>query len=182
MYAGLVFAIFDIPTLEVRMAGSHHLNRRDFIKLTTAAVGSVIGAVIGLPAIAYMVDPAFKSGGKDAWVPLGKMETFETGKPIPASFTRSTVNGWEKTVNSYGVFVIKRSETEALVLSNKCTHLGCHVNWNADKGEYICPCHDAQFGANGEVLGGPPPRPLDQYSGDQVKIEDGTLFIHFLGG
>ena len=163
------------------MAGSHHISRRDFIKLTTAAVGTFIGAVVAVPAIAYLIDPALKSASTDAWVPLGKLAAFEIGKPAPASFTRSIVNGWEKTVNSYGVFVLRTSETETVVLSNKCTHLGCHVNWFADKQEYICPCHDAQFGINGQVLGGPPPRPLDRYSSDQVKVEDGILFIHFLG-
>ena len=164
------------------MAGSRHISRRDFIKITTAAVGTFIGAAIGLPAITFLIDPALKPGSKDAWIPLGKLENFEVGKPIPASFTRSTVNGWEKTVNSYGVFVLRKSDTETVVLSNKCTHLGCHVNWNAEELEFICPCHDAQFGLNGDVLGGPPPRPLDTYSGDQLKVEDGTLLIHFLGG
>jgi Rieske Fe-S protein len=164
------------------MAGSHHISRRDFIKLTTAAVGTVIGAAIGLPAIAYLIDPALKGGKADAWIPLGKLTTFDVGTPTLVTFTRSTINGWEKTVNSYGVFVLRKSDTDVLVLSNKCTHLGCHVNWHADKQEYICPCHDAQFGINGIVLGGPPPRPLDGYSGDQVKVEDGTLLIHFLEG
>jgi Rieske Fe-S protein len=164
------------------MAGSRHISRRDFIKITTAAVGTFIGAAIGLPAINFLIDPALKSSKADAWIPLGKLEAFEIGKPTLATFNRSTVNGWEKSVNNYGVFVLRTSDTETLVLSNKCTHLGCHVNWNADKQEYICPCHDAQFGINGEVLGGPPPRPLDHFSGDQVKVEDGTLLIHFLGG
>ena len=164
------------------MAGPRHISRRDFIKLTTAAVGSVIGAAIGLPSIAFLIDPALKVSKSDAWIPLGKLENFELGQPTLATFTRSTTNGWEKTVNSYGVFVLRKSETETLVLSNKCTHLGCHVNWNADNQEYICPCHDAQFGSNGEVLGGPPPRPLDRYSGDQLKVEDGTLLLHFLEG
>jgi menaquinol-cytochrome c reductase iron-sulfur subunit len=164
------------------MAGSHHISRRDFIKLTTAAAGTVIGAAIGLPAIAYLIDPALKAVKADAWIQLGKLESFEIGNPTLVSFTRSKINGWEKTVNSYGVFVLRKSDTEVLVLSNKCTHLGCHVNWKADKQEYICPCHDAQFGINGNVLGGPPPRPLDSYSGDQVKVEDGKLLIHFLEG
>jgi menaquinol-cytochrome c reductase iron-sulfur subunit len=164
------------------MGGSHHISRRDFIKMTTATVGAIIGAAIGLPAIDYLIDPALKSTSADAWIPLGKLETFEIGKPTLATFNRSTVNGWEKSVNNYGVFVLRKSDTETLVLSNKCTHLGCHVNWNAEEQEYICPCHDAQFGINGEVLGGPPPRPLDRFSGDQLKVEDGTLLLHFLGG
>jgi menaquinol-cytochrome c reductase iron-sulfur subunit len=164
------------------MAGSGHINRRDFIKLATAAVGTFIGAAIGLPAIAYLVDPALKAVKSDAWVPLGKLETFEVGKPTLASFTRSKVNGWEKTVTSYGVFVIKKSETDFLVLSNKCTHLGCSVGWKEDRQEFVCPCHDAQFGLDGSVLGGPPPRPLDSFSGDRLKIENGILLFHFLEG
>ena len=55
------FIVKFIPDQEVRMAGSHHISRREFITLTTAAVGTVIGAVIGLPAIAYQasfVDPS----------------------------------------------------------------------------------------------------------------------------
>ena len=164
------------------MAGSHHISRRDFIKLTTVAAGTVIGAAVGLPAIDYLIDPALKAVKADAWIPLGKLESFVVGTPTLVSFTRSTINGWEKTVNSYGVFVLRQSDSNILVLSNKCTHLGCHVNWNADKSEYICPCHDAQFGITGNVLGGPPPRPLDRYAGDQVKVEEDTVFIHYVEG
>ena len=161
------------------MAGSGHISRRDFITLTTAAVGTFIGAVIGLPAIAYLIDPALKAGSTDAWIPLGKLESFEIGKPSLSTFTRSKVNGWEKTVNSYGVFVLRKSQSEVVAFSNKCTHLSCRVNWNSDQQQYICPCHDAHFGINGDILAGPPPRPLDTY---ETKVENGILSIHFLEG
>ena len=164
------------------MAGSGSISRRDFIKLTTAAVGTIIGAVIGVPAIAYLIDPALKTVKSDAWIPLGKIETFEIGKPTAVSFTRSQVNGWEKTVTSYGLYVIKKSETNFLVLSSKCTHLGCTVNWKPDRNEYVCPCHDAQFALDGKVLGGPPPRPLDSFTGNRLRVVDGILQLHFLEG
>jgi len=80
------------------------------------------------------------------------------------------------------VFVLRKSDTETLVLSNKCTHLGCQVNWKPEKNEYICPCHDAQFDIGGKVLGGPPPRPLDSYSGDQLKVQEGMLYLHYTEG
>ena len=164
------------------MAGSHHISRRDFIKVATVTVGGVIGAALGIPAIVYLVDPALKPGGKDAWVPLGPIENFEIGKPTLVTFVRTKVNGWEKTSNSYGVFVVRRSETEVLVLSNRCTHLSCRVNWKEDKQAYVCPCHDAAFSLEGEVLGGPPPRPLDRYEGETIKVEDGVLSILFTEG
>jgi len=164
------------------MANSHHISRRDFIKVATATVGGVIGAAFGIPAVVYLIDPALDASGKDAWVPLGPLENFTVGTPTLVTFVRSKVNGWEKTSNSYGVFVLRKSETETVVISNRCTHLGCRVNWKDDKQAYVCPCHDAAFGLEGDVLAGPPPRPLDKYEGDTLKVEDGVLSILFTEG
>ena len=58
------------------MAGSDHISRRDFIKLTTAAVGTFIGAVVGLPAIAYLIDPALKSVKVRRLDPVGETGNF----------------------------------------------------------------------------------------------------------
>jgi len=45
--------------------------------------------------------------------------------------------------------------------SSICTHLSCTVLWRAEHEELLCPCHDGSFEpSNGEVLAGPPPRPL----------------------
>ena len=42
-----------------------------------------------------------------------------------------------------------------------CTHLACAVLWRQEDGHLECPCHDGVFDpATGEVLAGPPPRPL----------------------
>jgi len=165
------------------MAGSHHISRRDFIKLTTAAVGSFIGAVIGLPAIGFLIDPALKSGGKDAWISIGKLADIPVGTLHPFSFTRTRVNGWERTATNYGGFVLRRSEDpkNITILSSRCTHLGCQVNWKEEAQVFICPCHDAKFSPQGEVLDGPPPRPLDRFQDFQVDV-DGNLQIYVKGG
>ena len=159
------------------MASSHRISRRDFVKVTSAALGSIMGVLMGIPIIGYLIDPALKAQTSEAWVPLGPLENIPIGIPHSFSFTRSKVNGWEKTVNSYGGFVFRKSESELIVLSNRCTHLSCAVFWNEAKDAYDCPCHDAQFGSEGEVLGGPPPHPLDRYEAEIV--EDGTLQIRF---
>jgi Rieske Fe-S protein len=42
-----------------------------------------------------------------------------------------------------------------------CTHLACAVLWRAEHNALECPCHDGAFDpATGEVVAGPPPRPL----------------------
>src|SRR5262245_21102344 len=44
----------------------------------------------------------------------------------------------------------------------KCTHLSCPVYYSRDHQRLECPCHEGAFdAATGNVLYGPPPRPLD---------------------
>jgi Rieske Fe-S protein len=153
------------------------------MKATVYFVGGIVGVAVGLPSVAYLIDPALKAGAKEAWIPLGKLADIPLGKPSPFSFTRVQVNGWERTSTSHGGFIIRKSEDpkDVLVLNSRCTHLGCTVNWKDDAGAFVCPCHDASFDADGKVLGGPPPRPLDRYSEFRVS-DDGVLEIFYKEG
>ncbi|MBI2331751.1 MAG: ubiquinol-cytochrome c reductase iron-sulfur subunit [Chloroflexi bacterium] len=162
------------------MSDSHELSRRDFIKVTTGIVGGLIGTIIGLPSIFYLIDPALQEGGKEAWIPIGKFEDMRVGIPYPFSFTRVQVNGWERTASSFGGYAIRKSDSpdELLILNSRCTHLACTVNWSDEAKAYLCPCHDAKFGMEGEVLDGPPPRALDIYEEHRIA-EDGTIEIFF---
>ena len=165
------------------MAGSHNIDRRDFVKLTTAAIGTVIGASIGIPAIGYLISPAMKEDSSDTWISVGKLEEIPLYKPFPFSFTLTRVNGWERTATSFGGFVIRKTEAESdlTILSSLCTHLGCQVNWKEESNIFFCPCHDASFDIDGNVLSGPPPRPLDTYT--DFKVDDeGNLLIHIQEG
>jgi menaquinol-cytochrome c reductase iron-sulfur subunit len=158
----------------------HEVSRRDFIKVTTTIVGGAIGAALGLPAVIYLLDPAFKAGAKEGWVPVGKVADMQVGVPSPFYFTRVQVNGWERTSTSHGGYALLRSDDpkDILVLNSQCTHLACTVNWNPEAAAYICPCHDGKFSKDGAVLSGPPPRPLDRYSPFRVT-DAGELEIFF---
>ncbi len=160
------------------MASSHRISRRDFVKAVTATLSGVMGIAMGIPIISYLIDPALNVQSSEAWIPLGPLDGYPIGTPTAFSFTRSNINGWEKTVNSYGGFILRKSESESdiLALSNRCTHLSCSVNWNEEREEYVCPCHDAQFDIEGEVNAGPPPHALDHF---ETKVEEGTLSVKF---
>ena len=153
---------------------SNRLSRSDFLKGVTGVIGSFIAAFYAIPAFIYLVSPALRKQESDAWIPLGKLEKIPVGIPTPFSFTRTSVNGWEHTGTSYGVFAIRKDAEKVLVLSNICTHLGCRVKWHPDLQEYVSPCHDGHFDMVGNVTSGPPPRPLDEY---ETKIEAGDLYI-----
>jgi menaquinol-cytochrome c reductase iron-sulfur subunit len=159
------------------MSGSdpHQVSRRDFIKATAALIGGLIGTLIGIPSLSYLLSPAVKSGGgRNAVIGLGPLKNYPIGIPTRFDFTQTRVNGWERTATNYGLYVVK-SETDVRVFSDVCTHLGCRVTWHADQKHYISPCHDGHFDIVGDVISGPPPRPLDEFV---TKIEGGELFVH----
>ena len=71
--------------------------------------------------------------------------------------------------------ILLRGEDGAFkAFSLVCTHLACIVTWNAAKNEFYCPCHDGFFDAEGKVLSGPPPSPLERWKvevkGDKAVI------------
>ena len=63
---------------------------------------------------------------------------------------------------------IVRQGAELRALSTVCPHLGCRVRWEAQNARFACPCHDAAFDREGNVVSGPPPRPLDRYDVELV--------------
>ncbi len=161
------------------MADSHEVQRRDFVNIVLVGIGSVIGLIIGIPAIAYLLSPAVKVQEEEAWIPLGPLDVYPLDDPTLFSYTRTKINGWEKTVNSYGAYVWRYGEgtSEVKVYSNRCTHLSCRVTWTEETNIYFCPCHDGRFNKGGEVVAGPPPEPLFEF---ETKVEGGVLIIKHL--
>jgi len=156
------------------MTQKQNLSRRDFIKATSAFIGGLIGMGIGFPTIAYLLSPSLRKTEDESVIDLGPLDQYPLGIPTLFEFTRTKVNGWERTGLSYGVFVLRQTEKDVHVFSDICTHLACRVSWHPDVQHYISPCHDGHFDVIGNVLSGPPPRPLDEFV---TKIEDGNLYI-----
>jgi Rieske Fe-S protein len=156
------------------MTESAEVSRRQFVTVVVGAVGAFIGLCIGIPGVVYLVSPGLKVKKGEDWVSCGPLENYPIGVPTLFTFTRTQVNGWEKTAISYGVYILRQEGDQVLALNNLCTHLSCRVSWHEEDAIYICPCHDAHFNIDGEVVSGPPPRPLAPY---ETKVENGELFI-----
>lgn len=138
-----------------------------------------MAAVVGLPVIQYFISPALGKEAADEWISLGALEDYPLNTPTLFNFTLTKINGWEKSSQSYGVYVLRQEGQEIVAFSDVCTHLSCRVNWDEEKNEYNCPCHAAFFDKFGEVISGPPPRPMDRY---ETQVDGGQLFIHLREG
>jgi len=150
------------------------ISRRDFLGSATLWIAALLGAALASPSLVFLLSPALGKTEDSAWIDLGPLDEYPLDAPSFREFTRTSINGWERSAQSYGVFVIRQDTTKARVLSNVCTHLGCRVSWHPDLGHYVSPCHDGHFDILGMNVGGPPPRPLDEF---RTRIEEGRVYI-----
>jgi glycine/D-amino acid oxidase-like deaminating enzyme/nitrite reductase/ring-hydroxylating ferredoxin subunit len=56
--------------------------------------------------------------------------------------------------------ISKGGDGSVQVVSARCTHLGCIVDWNDAEQSWDCPCHGSRFSPGGEILNGPAVQPL----------------------
>ncbi len=150
------------------------ISRRGFVGGVVAVVGAIISAVVGLPAIGYVVSPALKKGGGDEWITLGPASAIEPGVPTPFTFSVTREVAWRRARINRTVYAVTEDGQNVTVFSDACTHLSCKVHWNEERGAFVCPCHDGIFDKQGNVVSGPPPRPLYHF---ETQIENDQLMI-----
>lgn len=92
----------------------------------------------------------------------------------PADDPDLVANGFKIVpFGSEPVILVQGAEGEYHALTATCTHLDCIVEYRPDRGLLWCNCHNGQFDLNGQVVGGPPPRPLRPYRVHVIEGEPG---------
>jgi menaquinol-cytochrome c reductase iron-sulfur subunit len=150
-------------------------SRRAFLIRSIAAIGGAITVAIGVPSVVFVTGLARATTGEETWIRLGSASSIEPG--APPTLMKATVvrrSGYLMEEQGVSVFVTTENGSEFTVLSNICTHLGCRVRWVDEQDGFFCPCHNGVFSRNGDVVSGPPPRPLDRF---ESKVEEGQLFF-----
>ncbi len=136
--------------------------RRVFLNRLWLLAGLVAATEFCWVGISFLLSRQKRDNGKNAKavVTAGAVELF-----APATVT---------AIPQGGFFLSRLEDGGFLALSRTCTHLGCSINWNAEEGKFVCPCHGSSFNPMGEVLSSPAPRPLDCYP---VRIENGIVKV-----
>lgn len=150
------------------------LSRREFLSIATFSIGGLISFILGIPAISYIFSPATAEDEETKFIPLGAAYKAVTGVPTLYRTKITQTAGWITNERELSFYVLTEDHRNYTALSNICTHLSCRVRWVAEEEKFFCPCHNAVFDKAGEVVSGPPPRPLDRFN---VKEENGQLFV-----
>lgn len=147
------------------------MTRRKFLNRACIGLAGAAGLVVAVPILSYLLSPLIQPT-KQTWQKLGKVDHFKTGDTVEVSIEDPSSVAWAGATSKTAVWVRRESEKQFIVFSVNCTHLGCPVNWLPDAKIFLCPCHGGVYYANGDVAGGPPPRPLFRY---QVRIHNGEV-------
>lgn len=149
------------------------LPRRKFLANGIKAVAALFGLGIGIPLVGFSISPVLKKDKHD-WIEIADFSELKDGEPTGVSYSYARKDGWNTSEMRKTAFVVKQADGNVLVLSNRCTHLGCGVIWDSATRQFKCPCHGGGFDEQGKVLEGPPPKPLVQLLS---KLEANKIFI-----
>jgi cytochrome b6-f complex iron-sulfur subunit len=137
------------------------MNRRAFLSWGTVGVGALCSAAaVSMAAVGRFLVPN---------VFYEPPQSFKIGSPADFPFGPPTFMADEK------IFVFRDRDKGFAVASAVCTHLGCTVAHFTSDQKFHCPCHGSVFGADGTVLHGPAPRPLNWF--EVTLARDGKLNI-----
>lgn len=136
------------------------VTRRNFLGM---AWGVSLVALVGQAGVGFLnfFKPNTKVGGYGGEIVAGKPKEFKRGTVTP--------------VQAGHFYISSLEDGGYLAIWWRCTHLGCTVPWRKDEKQFHCPCHSSLYNPQGEVIGGPAPRPLDIFP---MKLDaDGNLVV-----
>lgn len=149
------------------------MQRRTFVVRVIQSIHAVIGATLAFVVGGAVVAPSF-TRRQSSWLPAADFSALEEGTPKPVALRIARADGATDVVERRIVYLVRHG-SNVRALDSTCTHLGCRTRFNADSKRIECPCHGGMYDAMGQVIGGPPPSPLQslpaRVDGDRVFVE-----------
>lgn len=140
-------------------AAEDEVTRREFARYLVAGAAVMAAGNVGLAAWTQL--RRINTGGAREVVALDAVGVGET-------------HLFRYPTDADPAILLRLGDDEVVAFSQKCTHLGCVVYFEAEEDRWHCPCHEGNFDTRtGVVLSGPPPRPLGRID---VEVRDGTIW------
>jgi Rieske Fe-S protein len=134
------------------------VTRRDTLRFLVGSSGALVVASAALAVTGAVRAPSVRHA-----IPIAKVDELPVNGSKVFAYPNSYADG----------ILVNLPEKGLVAYSDVCTHLSCAVLYQQAERQFYCPCHEGHFDAyTGEVLGGPPTRPLPiirlSVSGDTV--------------
>ncbi len=135
-----------------------------FVGTIGIAVGGIFAAAATAPALVRR---------RERWLPLASPDQL-TELPQRFDVAYDQRQGWYEEKRRDVVYAYRDPQGNPVALSSVCTHLGCTVRWEDKTKRFECPCHGGVYDAQGNVVSGPPERPLARLD---IEVKDATILI-----
>ncbi len=138
------------------------MTRRSFLASFVVGAGAAVAAALAVPLAGYFVNPVLAKRAGTTTLAIAGTADIPIGTPTFVTYQIDVREGWVTGPQTRGVWVLTTDGVHFTVYDEHCTHLGCLYAWNPGEKRFQCPCHGSQFDIEGNVIGGPAPRPLDR--------------------
>jgi quinol---cytochrome c reductase iron-sulfur subunit, bacillus type len=160
------------------------MTRRRAFTVLGGALGGAAGAAVVLPAIGFALAPVFDRE-EEIWQAVGPPEDFVPDTYTPrvitlvegigeAGKTTCYVRQGNPGLHDQDSSLPEETPDQYIAVSTRCAHAGCPVRFVEAAGNFICPCHGGVYNFEGQVIGGPPVRPLDRF---QTRVQNGQVEV-----
>jgi Rieske Fe-S protein len=121
--------------------------RRRFLKWLTGGLGALFGAVLGIPAIAYLIDPRHRAAPAGDFKTVGRLSELKPEVPQQVVLRDLRWDAWTLHPNDVigRVWLVRRDQDTVDAYTTICPHLGCSINFEDNKKQFICPCHNGTW-------------------------------------
>lgn len=141
--------------------GLTRLSRRSFLDYLSGLSLAALAASVFYPIARFLIPP--------------KVTEVTHTSTIAAKASAIAANSGK--IFAFGgrpAILLRTPEGELRAFTAVCTHLACTVQYRSDFTHIWCACHDGHYDLHGQVLSGPPPRPLEEFAvtvkGDDVVV------------
>jgi menaquinol-cytochrome c reductase iron-sulfur subunit len=150
-------------------------SRRRFLELFIGIFTSLIGIALAIPFLGAVIGGSSRVQ-KRLFSKVGPVDSLPVGKPVDIAYEEMGSDAYVQRMAVRHLWVIKHSDSDVVVYSPICPHLGCRYDWDAGDSLFKCPCHASVFTVDGRVVSGPAPRPLDTLP---AEVRQGVLYVEW---
>ena len=152
------------------------MTRRTVFAVGGQALGGAAVLAVALPVVGFALAPVLDRP-EEMWEGVGSPDDYTSDTYRQAVITIVNGIGDSGKTTVYirrGSPDLDEDPASFIAISTRCAHLGCPVRFVKAAGNFICPCHGGVYDFEGQVIGGPPVRPLDRF---QTRVQGDTLEI-----
>lgn len=162
-------------------------DRRSFLKWATHGLSAIFAAVLGVPAVAYLVDARNRKAPESSFRPVQGVRVSDVSEvchPLQGVINAVRRDAWTLHPSDVvgRVWIVRtKPGTDAdcfKAFTTECPHLGCSINMISGGTPYFkCPCHEAEFSCEGTRreradYTNPAPRDMDSLELELAKDPD----------